>query len=56
MLMDLSRLAFSEAPKTDIITIRVSPIISALAVAAVRRGLRSEFSVASTPTVPKSRR
>ena len=32
-----------------------SPIISADAVAAVRRGLRRAFSLASSPTVPNSR-
>ena len=51
-----SVLAEAEAPKIDIIAIRASPIISALAVAAVRRGLRSAFWVASVPTVPNSRR
>ena len=34
---------------------RASPIISAEAVAAVRRGLRRAFSRASTPTVPNNR-
>ena len=38
----------------DINATRVSPIISALAVAAVRRGLRRAFSVARTPTDPNS--
>ena len=55
-VMTLSKLAFAEAPRIDIIATRVRPIISALAVAAVRRGLRSEFSRASTPTVPKNLR
>ena len=44
LVMTWSKLAFIEAPRIDIIATRVSPIISALAVAAVRRGLRSEFS------------
>ena len=51
-VMTWSKLAFIEAPMIDIIATRVSPIISALAVAAVRRGFRSEFSGARTPTVP----
>ena len=51
-----STLAVADWPSTDISATRVSPIISALAVAAVRRGLRSEFCAASTPTVPKARR
>ena len=39
-----SVLAEAELPRIDIIAISASPTISALAVAAVRRGLRSEFS------------
>ena len=56
LLIAVSVLAEAEAPKTAIIDIRASPIISALAVAEVRRGLRRLFSVASVPTVPNSRR
>ncbi len=51
-----SVLAEAEEPKIDIIAIRARPIISALAVAAVRRGLRSAFCAAIEPTVPNSRR
>ena len=35
---------------------RVRPIMSAEAVAVVRRGLRSEFCPARVPTDPKTRR
>ena len=49
-------LAEALAPNTAISDISASPIIRALAVAAVRRGLRSEFSVARLPTSPKTRR
>ena len=55
-LIALSVLAFADCPRIDINATRVSPIISALAVAAVRRGLRRVFSVASLPTVPNTRR
>ena len=51
-----SVLADADWPKIDIIAISARPIIRALEVAAGRRGLRSEFCVASCPTVPKSRR
>ena len=52
---DLSTDAFAESPMIAIVQARVSPIISAEAVAVVRRGLRSEFWPARLPTVPKSR-
>ena len=42
-----SVLADAELPKIDIIAIRASPNISALAVAAVRRGLRRAFWAAT---------
>ena len=42
------------APRTAIVVTSASPIISADAVAAVRRGLRRAFSLASRPTVPNS--
>ena len=48
--------AFAESAMTTIVPASARPIISADAVAAVRRGLRSEFSPASVPTVPNSRR
>jgi hypothetical protein len=51
-----SVLAVADWPSTAISETSVSPIISALAVAAVRRGLRKEFCAASVPTVPKARR
>jgi hypothetical protein len=53
--MAASVLADAELPRIAIIAISASPTIRALAVAAVRRGLRREFSVASRPTVPKGR-
>ena len=52
----LSRLAFADAPSTDIIVTRATPIISAEAVAAVRRGLRRAFCSAIRPTAPNARR
>ena len=55
-LIDLSTLAFAEAPNTDIMATRVRPIINAEAVAAVRRGLRVAFCSAIRPMEPKSRR
>ncbi len=51
-----SRLALADAPSTDIIVTRATPIISADAVAAVRRGLRRAFCSAIRPTAPKERR
>ena len=48
-------LALADWPMIDMVATSARPIISALAVAAVRRGLRSEFCVASCPTDPKSR-
>ena len=51
-----SVLAVADWPRIDISATSVSPIISALAVAAVRRGLRREFCAASVPTVPNARR
>ena len=54
--MAASVLADAELPKIDIIAISASPIIRALAVAPVRRGLRRAFCAASRPTVPNSRR
>ena len=45
-----STLAFAEAPMIDIVQARASPIISAEAVAVVRRGLRSAFWPARLPT------
>ena len=51
-----STLALAEDPAMDIVVTRVRPIIRADAVAAVRRGLRSEFCPASVPTAPKTRR
>ena len=51
-----SVLAVADWPSTAISETSVSPIIRALAVAAVRRGLRREFCAASVPTVPKARR
>ncbi len=52
----MSVLAEAELPRIDIIAISASPIIRALAVAAVRRGLRKEFCVASRPTEPNGRK
>ncbi len=52
----LSMLAFAEAPSTDIIVTRETPIIRADAVAPVRRGLRREFCSAMSPTAPNPRR
>ena len=46
--------AFSEDAKTLMLTTRVSPIISAAAVEAVRRGLRIAFCFASSPGSPRS--
>ena len=54
--MAWSVLALADCPRIDIRATSVSPIISALAVAAVRRGLRRAFSVASAPTVVNTRR
>ena len=51
-----SVLAEADEPKIDIIAISARPIIRALAVAAVRRGLRRAFWAAIAPTVPNSRR
>ena len=48
--------AFDEAPRIATVNASASPIISAEAVAAVRRGLRSEFWPARLPTGPKTRR
>jgi hypothetical protein len=42
-----------DAPKIDIVVTSAKPIISAEAVAAVRRGLRRAFCAANRPTVPK---
>ena len=53
---DLSTLALAESPTIAIVNARVSPIISAEAVAVVRRGLRRAFCPARLPTVPNSRR
>ena len=47
---DLSTLAFAESPTIAIVQASASPIISAEAVAVVRRGLRSEFWPARLPT------
>src|SRR5918996_894469 len=47
--------ALAEAPKTATNTTRPRPIISADAVAAVRRGLRIAFSRASLPGTPSAR-
>jgi hypothetical protein len=47
-----STLAFADAPAMDMVATSAIPIISAEAVAAVRRGLRSEFCPASRPTLP----
>jgi len=55
-LTALSVLAFADCPRIDMVATRASPIMSALAVAAVRRGLRSEFWVASVPTEPNTAR
>ncbi len=49
----LATLAFSDEPSTVTALIRATPIISAAAVAAVRRGLRTAFS---RPSRPGSRR
>ncbi len=51
-----SVLAVADCPRIDMRATRVSPIIRALAVAAVRLGLRREFCAASVPTVPNARR
>ena len=51
-----STLALADDPRIDIVVTSASPIISADAVAAVRRGLRSEFCPARLPTVPYTRR
>ena len=53
--IDLSTLDFAESPTMDIVQARVRPIISADAVAVVRRGLRREFWPARLPTEPKNR-
>lgn len=45
--MILSMLAFDDWPSTDMVATNASPIISADAVAAVRRGLRSALSADS---------
>ena len=50
--MAASVLAEAEAPKMETIVISARPIIRALAVAPVRRGLRSAFWLASRPTIP----
>ena len=47
--------ALAESPRIAIVQARASPIISADAVAVVRRGLRSEFWPARLPTVPNTR-
>jgi hypothetical protein len=52
----LSTLSLADDPRIDIVVTRASPIISADAVADVRRGLRSEFWPARLPTVPNRRR
>ena len=44
------------APSTATTVTRVSPIISAAAVEAVRLGLRTEFALASSPATPPLRR
>ena len=49
-------LALADDPKIDIKVTRATPIISADAVAAVRRGLRREFWVAIVPTTPNTLR
>ncbi len=46
----------TEAPTTLSVVIRVTPMVSAEAVVAVRRGLRTAFSRASLPGVPNSLR
>ena len=46
---------FADAPMIDTKVTSASPIISADAVVAVRRGLRIAFSRASTPDVPRKR-
>ena len=51
-----STLAFADAPAMDMVATSAIPIISAEAVAAVRRGLRSEFCPASRPTLPNTAR
>ena len=51
-----SMLAFADCPTTAIIETSVRPIISAEAVAAVRRGLRTAFCSAITPTAPNALR
>src|SRR4051812_27996524 len=47
--------AFSEEAKTPMLTTRARPIISAAAVADVRRGFRVAFCLASSPGRPRSR-
>src|SRR3954453_1493697 len=51
-----STLALADDPRIDIVVTSARPIINADAVAAVRRGLRSEFWPARLPTVPNSLR
>ena len=51
----LSTEALAEAPRIATVKARVRPIISAEAVAVVRRGLRREFWPASRPIGPNSR-
>ena len=46
--------ALSEDPRTPIPTTSVSPIISAVAVDAVRRGLRTAFCRARSPEMPRA--
>ncbi len=50
----LSTLAFADAPMIDIVHASASPIISADAVAVVRRGLRRAFWPARLPTARKT--
>ena len=49
-----STLDFVDWPRMAIVVTSANPIINADAVAAVRRGLRRAFSLASNPTVPNS--
>ena len=51
----LSTVALAEAPTIAIVQARVSPIMRAEAVAAVRRGLRREFWPARLPIDPNQR-
>ncbi len=53
--IDASPDALNEAAMTATAAIRATPIISAAAVDAVRRGLRMAFSRASRPGTPRSR-